>query len=85
MRPPTEMRASSGGTSNRRRALLVVAAVALVILITSLRGLANFYTGYLWFDSLDLGSVWRRIIWAQLALGALFTAVFFVMMWVNLW
>lgn len=79
------MRASSGGTSNRRRALLVVAAVALVILITSLRGLANFYTGYLWFDSLDLGSVWRRIIWAQLALGALFTAVFFVMMWVNLW
>ncbi len=85
MRPPTEMRASSGRSSNRRRAVLIVAAIGVVVFIASLRGLANFYTEFLWFDALGLGSVWRRIIAARAALGALFTAIFFVMMWVNLW
>lgn len=85
MRPPSEMRASSGGSSNRRRAFLVILAVALVILITSLRGLANFYTDFLWFDSLGLGSVWRRILFARVGLGALFTVIFFALIWVNLW
>ena len=85
MRPPSEMRASAGGNSNRRRAVLVVFAIALVILITSLRGLANFYTDYLWFSSLDLGSVWSKILWTRVGLGALFTAIFAVLLWINLW
>ncbi len=79
------MRASAGGNSNRRRAVLVVFAIALVILITSLRGLANFYTDYLWFSSLDLGSVWAKILWTRVGLGALFTVVFAVLLWINLW
>ncbi len=85
MRPPSEMRSSSGRASNRRRAVLVIAAIGVLVFIASLRGLANFYTEFLWFDALGLGSVWRRIVAARVALGALFTAIFFVMIWVNLW
>ena len=35
----------------RGRIILVVAAVGLFILVTSLRGIAGFYTDYLWFES----------------------------------
>jgi uncharacterized membrane protein (UPF0182 family) len=37
----------------RGRVILIVAAVVLVVLITSLRGVASFWTDYLWFESLD--------------------------------
>ncbi len=60
--------------------LLVVAAV----LFLSIRGIAGFYTDFLWFDSLGLASVWRGVLGARLALGAIFTGVFFVLLWVNL-
>lgn len=70
---------------NRGRIVLVVAVIALLILITSLRGLAGFYTDYLWFDSLGFASVWRKVLWAKIGLGLLFTAIFFVLLWVNLY
>jgi uncharacterized protein len=64
---------------------LVVAVIALLIFITSMRGLAGFYTDYLWFDSLSFASVWRKVLWAKIGLGLLFTAIFFVLLWVNLY
>jgi len=54
------------------------------VLITSVRGLARFWTDYLWFDSLGLSSVWTSVLWAKIGLGLLFTVVFFVTLWVNL-
>lgn len=68
----------------RGRTALVVGAVILFILIASLRGIAGFYTDYLWFDSLNLAGVWRGVLGAKLALAAIFTTAFFVLMWVNL-
>ncbi len=62
----------------------MVGLVVAFILITSLRGIAGFYTDYLWFDSLDLGGVWRGILGAKTALALLFTAVFFVLAYLNL-
>jgi hypothetical protein len=62
----------------------VVGAVVLFFLITSLRGIAGFYTDYLWFDSLHLAGVWKGVLGAKLALAAIFTVGFFVLMWVNL-
>ena len=56
-----------------------------VLLITSLRGIAGFYTDYLWFDS--LGHVERlagRARGQGRAWPLIFTGVFFVLMWVNL-
>jgi uncharacterized protein len=64
--------------------LLVVGLVALAVLVTSLRGIAGFYTDFLWFDSLGQASVWRGILGARIALAVIFTAVFFVLLWVNL-
>jgi len=85
MRPPEDMQRPKRPKTNRRRIFLVVAAVLLLILITSLRGLAGFYTDFLWFDSLGFGSVWRSVLWAKIGLGLLFTAVFFVLLWTNLY
>jgi len=64
--------------------LIVVAAVVLFILFTSLRGVAGFYTDFLWFDNLGLSQVWRGILGAKIALGVIFTATFFVLCFVNL-
>jgi uncharacterized membrane protein (UPF0182 family) len=68
----------------RGRTILIVGAVVLFFLITSLRGIAGFYTDYLWFDSLHLAGVWRGVLGAKLALAFIFTGAFFLLMWVNL-
>ena len=56
----------------------------LFVLATSLRGIAGFYTDYLWFDSLNLAGVWRGVLGAKVALAVIFTGVFFALMWTNL-
>jgi uncharacterized membrane protein (UPF0182 family) len=69
--------------SGRYIALAVVAI--LLVLLFSLRGIAGFYTDYLWFESLDRASVWRQVLGAKLALTLIFGGFFFVTMWVNLY
>ena len=56
-----------------------------MLFITSLRGLAGFYTDYLWFDSLGFSGVFERVLGAKIALALIFTGLFFVLCWVNLW
>jgi uncharacterized membrane protein (UPF0182 family) len=68
----------------RGRLGLLVAAVVIFILIISLRGIAGFYTDYLWFQEVHLTSVWRSVLGAKVGLAILFTVIFFVLMWVNL-
>jgi uncharacterized protein len=84
MRAPTDMPRRPPRAPGRGRAALVIGAVALFFVITSLRGIAGFYTDYLWFDSLHLAGVWKGVLGAKLALAAIFTVGFFVLMWVNL-
>ena len=79
---PRRPRRPSG--TNRGRTFLIVAVVAVFVLLTSLRGIARFYTDYLWYDSLDQGGVWRGVLGAKAALAGLFIVVFFVLAWVNL-
>lgn len=90
MRPPSDMPSPSArqrraGGSNRGRTLLVLAAIALFVLITSLRGIAGFYTDLLWFDSLGYEEVWRGVLGAKFALAAIFVTTFFVICWANLY
>ena len=59
-------------------------AGGLLVLLLSLRGIARFYTDYLWFDSLGRTDVWARVLLAKVALFLIFTAAFFVLIWVNL-
>ncbi len=87
MRPPEDMprrRPRAPRTSGRGRTWLVVGAVVLFFLITSMRGIASFYTDYLWYDSLGRAEVWRGVLGAKIALAAIFTVAFFVVMWINL-
>ena len=58
--------------------------IAGSVLMLSLRGLAGFYTDYLWFDQLGYGDVFRSVLLAQVVLVVLFTALFFVICFVNL-
>jgi uncharacterized protein len=68
----------------RLRGWIIGAVGILVVLLFSLRGLAGFYTDYLWFDSLGQGSTWSSLLAARVAPALVFTVVFFVIMFVNL-
>jgi uncharacterized membrane protein (UPF0182 family) len=64
--------------------LLVVAVVAAFVVLASLRGIAGFYTDYLWFESLGRTGVFRGVLGAKVALAVIFTGAFFVLLWLNL-
>jgi uncharacterized membrane protein (UPF0182 family) len=68
----------------RLRGWIIGAVIVLIVLLFSLRGLAGFYTDYLWFDSLGQGSTWSSLLAARVAPALVFTIVFFVIMFVNL-
>jgi uncharacterized membrane protein (UPF0182 family) len=56
----------------------------LLVLFLSARGIAGFYTDYLWFDSLGQRSVFTRVLGAKIALGLLFSLGFAVLCALNL-
>jgi uncharacterized membrane protein (UPF0182 family) len=66
------------------RGWLIVAAVVLVILLLSLRGLARFYTDYLWFKDVGFQHTWRSLLSAKIVPAVIFSTTFFVAMLVNL-
>lgn len=68
----------------RFRGWIIGIIVVLIVLLFSLRGLAGFYTDYLWFDSLGQGTTWSSLLAARVAPALVFTVVFFVIMFVNL-
>ena len=73
------------GFSRRARTILILGIIALIILIVSLRGIAGFYTDYLWFDSLGFSSVWKRVLLTKVALAGIFMAFTFLLLWTNLY
>ena len=73
-----------GRFRGRGRIVAVAVVLILIVLLLSLRGIASFYTDYLWFDALDRTAVWRQVLLAKIALTVIFGGVFFVLMWVNL-
>ncbi len=77
--PETERRRTFRG-----RVWAIAAVVVLVVLLFSLRGLAVFYTDYLWFDSIGQGGTWGSLLAAKVAPALVFTVGFFAIMFVNL-
>jgi uncharacterized membrane protein (UPF0182 family) len=63
---------------------MIVAAIVVIIVLFSLRGLAGFYTDFLWFDSVGQTSTWRQLIAARVVPALVFTVVFFVILLLNL-
>src|SRR3954464_10038750 len=86
MRMPADLPRRRRGfhVGSRGRVTLVVLAVALFVLLTSLRGIAGFYTDLLWFDSLGFRSVFTGVLGAKVTLAVIFSLLFAVLLWVNL-
>lgn len=80
---PTEPSAPRRGAFRGRRWLLVGLAVVVVVLV-SLRWLADFYTNFLWFHYEGLTSLWSGVLGAKLFLGSVFVVAFLLGMWANL-
>ncbi|MGH8977891.1 MAG: UPF0182 family protein [Acidimicrobiia bacterium] len=81
------MRVTSADVPRRSlglRGWLIGAAVVLVIGLLSLRGLARFYTDYLWFKEVGFDDTWRRLLSAKAVPALIFSTIFFVVMLVNL-
>jgi uncharacterized membrane protein (UPF0182 family) len=70
--------------SRRGRIILLLAAIGLFVLATSLRGIASFYTDYLWYEALGREGAFRTILGAKVSLAAIFIGVFFVICYANL-
>ena len=70
--------------SRRFRFIVALSIAALIVLIVSLRGIAGFYTNYLWFSSLGFTSVWRGVLFAKVGLALVFIAFTFLLFWINL-
>jgi uncharacterized membrane protein (UPF0182 family) len=73
-----------GRFGGRGRTIALVVVIAFVVLALSLKGIATFYTDFLWFRSLGLTSVWRKVLGARIVLALIFISLFFVLCWVNL-
>jgi len=71
-------------SSRRLRFILALSVAAIIVLLVSLRGLASFYTNYLWFDSLGFTAVWRGVLFAKIGLALFFIAFTFLLFWINL-
>lgn len=82
--PERRSRPSRPPRPNRSRIILAVGLVGIVVGLLSLRAIATFWTDFLWFDALDLGAVWRKLLSAKVTLGAGATLVFFLILWINL-
>lgn len=69
---------------SRRRLWVAVILVALIVLAACLRGLAVFYTDFLWFKAQGLERVWAGMLGVKVGLASFFVVVFFVLCWGNL-
>ena len=88
--PPTGGGRRKRGRKNRERkpgrgrVVAIVVMVVVFLLAISVRGIAGFYTDYLWFQSLGLSGVWRGVLGAKLSLSIIFTLLFFLICYLNL-
>ena len=78
--PPVQSRRRPIGI----RGWLIAAAIVLIVLLLSARGLARFYTDYLWFKEVHFESTWRELIEAKVFPALIFSVLFLVLLFVDL-
>jgi len=69
---------------NRRRTLFIGGAAAIVVVFGLSSTIAAFYTDYLWFSDLGVSTVFTTVLGAKALLAAVFIAVAFALVYVNL-
>ena len=78
-------RGKNTGRGPRRFRTIAVGIFALVTFgLMFFRGLASFYTDFLWFDQLGHGDVFTSVFGAQIVLVLIFTLLFFALLFSNL-
>ena len=70
-------------TNSERRGFSFIVFIA-IIGFSLARGIANFYTNYLWFDSVGLESVWVKILLTRTALVGATSLIAFLFIFTNL-
>ena len=72
-----------GTTNNERRGLSFIVFVAIIGFSVA-RAIATFFTNYLWFDSVNLNSVWIKILFTKGALVGATSLLAFIFIFTNL-
>jgi uncharacterized membrane protein (UPF0182 family) len=70
--------------SGRARIFIAVGLGLLIVLFLSARGIAGFYTDYLWYDALGYRSAFTGVLGAKIALAFIFSLGFTVLCVLNL-
>ncbi|MEI8000348.1 MAG: UPF0182 family protein [Actinomycetes bacterium] len=68
----------------RIRGWMIALVVVLIVLLLSVRGLAGFWTDFLWFQSLGQAGTWTQLLGAKVLPAVVFMVVFFVIMLASL-
>jgi hypothetical protein len=84
MRTPADLPRRLPRTSRRFRIGVLVVIVVAILLLTSLRGLARFWTDYLWFSEVHFTSVFRGVLLTKIALAVVFVIIFLAMLFGSL-
>ena len=72
-----------GTTNNERRGLSFIVFVGIIGFSVA-RAIATFFTNYLWFDSVNLNSVWIKILLTKGALVGATSLLAFIFIFTNL-
>jgi len=73
------------GRPRRSRVVLSVVLFAIVLVFVSARSVASFYIDVLWHQSVGRTDVFWGILFSRLGLATAFTALFAVMLALNMW
>lgn len=84
MRTPSDLPSATKPTSHRGRRWVIIGAILLVLVVVFLHTFAVFYTDALWFSSVQLHSVWAKLLEIKIGLMLVFSAIFAVMLLVSL-
>jgi hypothetical protein len=68
-----------------RRYFWMLAAILILIVVLFGGGAARLYTDWLWFSDLGYSTIFSKIIWTRIGIAALFTVLFFCIVYFNLW
>lgn len=69
----------------RYQVAVLITIVTLIVVVIALQVVADTYTSYLWYRSIDETMVWRSMVETKLGLGVVFSLIFFVSCWASLW
>jgi uncharacterized membrane protein (UPF0182 family) len=70
--------------AGRGRRWLIIVGVALVLLLVGLTALSGFFVDLLWFREVGFSQVFWTILRTKIALGLIFGAAFFAVLYANL-